>query len=34
MQSYLETVVETADIILFQESWILREHITVSYWSF
>ena len=33
MQSYLKTVAETADIILFQESWISKEHIIVSFQS-
>ena len=34
MQSYLKTAAEIADIILFQESWISREHIIISYLSF
>ena len=34
MQSCLETIAEKADIILFQESWISKEYITVSYSSF
>ena len=34
MQSCLEIVVEKADIILFQESWISRELTTVLYSSF
>ena len=34
MQSCLETAAGKADIILFQESWISKEHTTVSHLSF
>ena len=34
MQSCLEFAVEKADIVLFQEPWMSREHTTVSHPSF